>query len=65
MAIYQPNRALCPMCDNRGFKRVIDNFSRRPVFRCNYCHHEWEGYGAYTPSDKRKTIHEPREYHDD
>lgn len=54
--INQPNRRRCPQCDNLGFKRVADNWATGPVFRCNYCAHEWIGHGSSVGSDKRKTV---------
>lgn len=49
------NRRCCPMCDNRGFKRVKhDPYSRKTLVECNYCHHQWNTFGSVT--DKRKDV---------
>lgn len=54
--IGQPYKRKCPQCDNAGFKRVNDSWASGPVFRCNYCAHEWIGHGSDVGSDRRETI---------
>jgi len=55
--IHQPKRKCCPQCDNLGFKRVYDNWTRGTMLRCNYCGHEWERQGHVDVSDRRHVVH--------